>query len=167
MSRKAGSATSGTPAIQLLEREGVPHGVHPYEHDPASDLSYGLEAAAALGVDPSVVFKTLCVEADGELTMAIVPVSGSLDLKAVARAAGAKKAHMADAALAERATGYVVGGISPLGGRKRLRAVVDASAFDHDLMYVSGGRRGLDISLAPADLVRLTGASTAPIGKDS
>ncbi|WP_061962508.1 Cys-tRNA(Pro) deacylase [Demequina flava] len=168
MSRKPHAATTtGTPAIQLLEREGVPHGVHPYEHDPASDLSYGLEAAASLGVEPELVFKTLCVEADGVVTLAMVPVTGSLDLKAVARAAGAKKAHMTDAADAERITGYVVGGISPLGGRKQLPALLDSSAFDHDRIYVSGGRRGLDISLAPADLVRLTDASTAPIGKDS
>lgn len=165
MSRKS-TATVGTPALVLLEREGVAHGVHPYDHDPASDLSFGLEAAAALGVPPARVFKTLCVQADDVLTMAVVPVSESLDLKAVARATGAKKAVMAKPADAERATGYVVGGISPLGGRRKLPAVVDSSAFDADVMYVSGGKRGLDVSLAPADLVRLTGASTAPIGKD-
>ncbi|MFV0286417.1 MAG: Cys-tRNA(Pro) deacylase [Demequina sp.] len=163
----ARTSPTGTPALALLEKEGVHHGVHPYEHDPGSELSYGLEAAAALGVDPVVVFKTLCFLADGTLTMGIVPVSGSLDLKAAARAVGAKKAAMADPAAAERATGYVVGGISPLGGRKRLRAVLDTSAFDHDTIYVSGGRRGLDVSLSPADLVHLTGATTAPIGKAS
>ncbi|GIG55166.1 Cys-tRNA(Pro)/Cys-tRNA(Cys) deacylase [Demequina activiva] len=151
----------------MLVQAGVPHDLHPYEHDPASELSYGLEAAASLGVDPRAVFKTLCVQVDGTLTMALVPVSGSLDLKAVAKATGAKRAVMAEPAAAERATGYVVGGISPLGGRKRLPAVIDESALDLARVYVSGGRRGLDISLAPADLVRLTGATTAPIGKDS
>lgn len=166
MSRKPQTTTTGTPAIRVLESENVLHGVHPYEHDPDAD-SYGLEAAESLGVDPTRVFKTLCVDVDDSMWMAIVPVSGSLDLKAVARAAGGKKAHMASIPDAERATGYVVGGISPLGGRKRLPAIVDSSAFDHDLVYVSGGRRGLDISLAPADLVHLTNASTAPIGKDS
>ncbi|WP_084077706.1 Cys-tRNA(Pro) deacylase [Demequina sp. NBRC 110057] len=163
----ARTSPTGTPALALLEKEGVHHGVHPYEHDASSSLSYGLEAAEALGVSPREVFKTLCFLADGVLTIGIVPVSGSLDLKAAAKAVGAKRAVMADPADAERATGYVVGGISPLGGRKRLPAVLDSSAFDHDTVYVSGGRRGLDVSLAPADLVRLTGASTAPIGKDS
>lgn len=158
---------ASTPAVAVLVKAGVEHDLHPYEHDPASELSYGLEAAAALRVEPQAVFKTLCVLADGVLTMALVPVSGSLDLKAVAKAVGAKRAVMAEPADAERATGYVVGGISPLGGRKRLPAVVDDSALALDRIYVSGGRRGLDISLAPADLVRLTGASTAPIGKDS
>ncbi|WP_062072432.1 Cys-tRNA(Pro) deacylase [Demequina sediminicola] len=167
MSRKPGSATSGTPAIQILEREGVPHGVHPYEHDPATTKSFGQEAADALGVEPEEVFKTLCVEADGVLTLAIVPVNGSLDLKGLARAVRAKKAHMATPADAERATGYVVGGISPLGGRRHMPAVIDSSLFDHDLIYVSGGRRGLDVSVSPADLVRLTGAKTAPIAKVS
>ena len=158
---------ASTPAVAMLVRAGIAHDLHPYEHDPASELSYGLEAAAALGVEPAAVFKTLCVLADGALTMALVPVSGSLDLKAVAKATGAKRAVMANPADAERATGYVVGGISPLGGRKRLPAVVDDSALALERIYVSGGRRGLDISLAPADLVQLTGATTAPIGKGS
>ncbi|MFV0632758.1 Cys-tRNA(Pro) deacylase [Demequina sp.] len=159
--------SASTPAIAALVAAGVDHGVHPYEHDPASELSYGLEAAAALGVAPQAVFKTLCFVADSTLTMGIVPVSGSLDLKAAAHAVGAKRAVMASPADAERATGYVVGGISPLGGRKRLPAVVDSSALDLPRVYVSGGKRGLDISLSPHDLVRLTGAVTAPIGKDS
>lgn len=166
MGAMARTAPTGTPALALLEREGVPHGVHPYDHDPDAK-HFGLEAAEKLGVDPEQLFKTLCFEADAVLTMGIVPVSGSLDLKAAAKAAGAKKATMAEPALAERATGYVVGGISPLGGRKRLPAILDSTAFDFDVVYVSGGRRGLDVSLAPADLVRLTGASTAFIGKDS
>lgn len=159
--------SASTPAIAVLVDAGVDHGVHPYDHDPTSALSYGLEAAAALGVDASAVFKTLCFVADGTLTMGLVPVSGALDLKAAARAMGAKKAAMAQPAEAERATGYVVGGISPLGGRKRLPAVIDDSALALERVYVSGGRRGLDISLAPIDLVRLAGASTAPIGKHS
>ncbi|WP_084105437.1 Cys-tRNA(Pro) deacylase [Demequina sp. NBRC 110056] len=165
MGRKTDAAS--TPAIAALVTAGVDHGVHPYEHDPSSDLSYGLEAADALGVDASAVFKTLCVHADGALSMAIVPVTGTLDLKAAAKALGAKRAVMAPPAEAERATGYVVGGISPLGGRKRLPTALDDSALTLETIYVSGGRRGLDVSLAPADLVRLTGASTAPLRKDS
>jgi Cys-tRNA(Pro)/Cys-tRNA(Cys) deacylase len=158
---------ASTPAVAALAAAGVDHGIHPYEHDPSTELSYGLEAAVALNVPPAAVFKTLCVVADGTLSMALVPVSGSLDLKAAARALGAKRAEMATAADAERATGYVVGGISPLGGRKRLRTVIDDSALALTRIYVSGGRRGLDVSVAPADLVRLTGAICAPIGKDS
>jgi len=164
MSRRA---PASTPAVAALLRAGVAHELHPYEHDRASELSYGLEAAAALGVPPSAVFKTLCVRADGSLSMAITPVDGTLDLKAVAKALGAKRATMAEPAEAERATGYVVGGISPLGGRKRLPAVLDATALELDRLYVSGGQRGLDISLAPTDLVGLTGATIAPIRKDS
>ncbi|WP_297081133.1 Cys-tRNA(Pro) deacylase [uncultured Demequina sp.] len=164
MSRRA---SASTPAVAALIRAGVAHELHPYEHDAASELSYGLEAAEALGVSPAAVFKTLCVLADGTLSMAITPVDGTLDLKAVAKALGAKRATMADPVAAERATGYVVGGISPLGGRKRLPTVLDASALDRDRVYVSGGQRGLDISLAPTDLVRLTGATLALIRKDS
>ncbi|MDE0572728.1 Cys-tRNA(Pro) deacylase [Demequina sp. B12] len=160
-------ASASTPAVAALIRAGIAHELHPYEHDPASELSYGLEAAAALGVPPAQVFKTLCVLADGTLSMAITPVDGTLDVKAVAKALGAKRATMADPADAERATGYVVGGISPLGGRKRLPAVLDSSALDLDRVYVSGGQRGLDLSLAPTDLVRLTGAAVATIRKDS
>ena len=154
-----------TPAVAALARAGVPHHLRPYEHDPASELSYGEEAALALGVDPSRVFKTLVVRVDGALAVAVVPVTGDLDLKAVARALGAKRAAMADPSGAERATGYVVGGISPLGQRQRLATVVDSSAHDVDTLFVSGGRRGLDIELTPADLVMLTGATTAPIAR--
>ncbi|WP_084038094.1 Cys-tRNA(Pro) deacylase [Demequina sp. NBRC 110053] len=164
MGRRTEAAS--TPAVAALVSAGVPHGIHPYDHDPSTALSYGLEAAQALGVDPAALFKTLCVHADGVLAMAIVPVTGSLDLKAAAKALGAKRATMAPPAEAERATGYVVGGISPLGGRKRLAAVIDDSALALDRIYVSGGRRGLDVSLAPHDLVRLTGATTAPLRKD-
>jgi Cys-tRNA(Pro)/Cys-tRNA(Cys) deacylase len=142
----------------------VPHEQRPYEHDPAAP-SYGLEAAAALGVSPEQVLKTLVAKVDGRLVVAVVPVSGSLDLKALAAAVGGKRAAMADVAEAERSTGYVVGGISPLGQRKPLPTVVDATAMDHSVVFVSAGRRGLDVSLAPADLVRLTAATVAPIGR--
>lgn len=137
--------------------------LHPYSHDPAA-ASYGAEAADVLGVDPARVFKTLMVEVEGRLAVGIVPVSGTLDLKAFAAAMGAKKAAMADPAAAQRRTGYVLGGISPLGQRQPSPTVLDSSALDLDTIFVSGGRRGLDIELAPADLVRLTGAVTAPIG---
>ena len=155
---------SGTPATTLLARAGVPFSTHAYEHDPAS-ASYGLEAAEALGIAADRVFKTLLADVDGRLTVAVVPVSGQLDLKALAAAAGGKRATMAEAAAAERATGYVVGGISPLGQRKRLPIVVDRSALAFATVFVSAGRRGLEVELAPADLVRLTGATTADIAR--
>ncbi len=152
-----------TPAIKLLEKAKVAHRVIPYPHDPAAD-SYGLEAAEALGVSPDQVFKTLVATIDGHRhVVAVVPVSTRLDLKAIAAAAKGKKAAMADPAAAERMTGYVVGGISPLGQKKRLDTFVDDSAQTLDLMYVSGGRRGLDIELAPADLVATLEATFAPI----
>lgn len=159
------TARGATPAVSLLEQAGVAHGVHPYDHDPSSDLSFGEEAAQALGVPPAHVFKTLVADVDGTLVVAVVPVAGSLDLKALARAVGGKRAAMADVARAERATGYVAGGISPLGQRARHRTVLDDSATGLDVVYVSGGRRGLDVSLAPGDLVRLTDASTAPLAR--
>ncbi len=143
----------------------MPHTLHPYTHDPASDLSYGLEAAVELGVAAERVFKTLLADVDGELVVAVVPVTGSLDLKALARAVGGKRAAMSDVARAERATGYVAGGISPLGQRTRHRTVLDGSAAAFDVVYVSAGRRGLDVALAPSDLARLTGATTATIGR--
>ena len=157
--------SAGTPALVALEHAGVAHNVLPYEHDPTSDLSYGQEAARALGVDPDRVFKTLVVSADGALGVAVVPVTRELDLKAMARALRAKRVGMADPSTAERSTGYVVGGISPLGQRQQLATVVDSSAYEAEVMYVSGGRRGLDIGLAPSDLVALTSASTAPIAR--
>ncbi|QTE28678.1 Cys-tRNA(Pro) deacylase [Pengzhenrongella sicca] len=156
---------AGTPALVALDAAGVAHTVHAYAHDPASAVGYGLEAAQVLGLEPARVFKTLVTSMDGTLTVAVVPVTGQLDLKALAHAVGGKKAAMAAQADAERATGYVVGGISPLGQRQRLRTVVDASALDHPTVFVSGGRRGLDVELAPAELVRLTGAVVAPIGR--
>ncbi len=159
------SAHGGTPAVVVLEKAGVPHTLHTYDHDPASALGYGLEAAAAMGVPPEQVFKTLLADVDGRLVVSIVPVDRHLDLKALARAAGGKRAAMADPTTAERATGYVVGGISPLGQRQRHPTVLDASALTHDVVYVSGGRRGLDLGLGPADLVRLTSATTATIAR--
>jgi Cys-tRNA(Pro)/Cys-tRNA(Cys) deacylase len=155
---------TGTPATTALARAGVPHRVHPYQHDPAAP-SYGLEAAATLGFEPARVFKTLLVEADGQLGVGIVPVDRQLDLKAIAAVLGAKRAVMALPAAAERATGYVVGGISPIGQRRRLPMVLDASAVDQPTVLVSGGRRGLDVELSPADLVALTGARVAVIAR--
>lgn len=159
---KRGSA--GTPATVALTRAGVEYTTHPYGHDPAAP-SYGLEAAEALGLDPEQVFKTLFVDVDGRLVVGIVPVSRQLDLKAVAASVGGKRATMAEPAAAERATGYVVGGISPLGQKRAHPTVLDETALGHDTIYVSGGRRGLDIGLSPQDLVRLTGATTAPIAR--
>ncbi len=140
--------------------------LHPYEHD-ANAQAYGEEAADALGVPHEQIFKTLVAEVEGGLAVAVVPVSGKLDLKALAAALGAKKAAMADAAKVERVTGYVVGGISPLGQRKRLPTVVDASALEFGTIYFSAGKRGLQIETAPANLISLTGAVTAAIGSAS
>jgi Cys-tRNA(Pro)/Cys-tRNA(Cys) deacylase len=154
----------GTPALVLLQREGVEHRVHRYEHDPRA-VSYGLEAAEALGVDPDRVFKTLLADVDGELCVGIVPVTTQLDLKAMAAALGGKRAAMADAHRAERATGYVVGGISPLGQRRAHRTVVDETVELWDTVHVSAGRRGLEVEISPADLVRLTGAVPAPVAR--
>jgi Cys-tRNA(Pro)/Cys-tRNA(Cys) deacylase len=156
------NASQGTPATAALAAAGVPFVLHPYTHDPSA-ASYGSEAAEALGIDPSRVFKTLMVEVEGRLAVGIVPVSGTLDLKAFASALGAKKAAMADPAAAQRRTGYVLGGISPLGQRLPSPTVLDSSAVGLRTLLVSGGRRGLDIELAPADLIRLTQAVTAPI----
>ncbi|MFF5129674.1 Cys-tRNA(Pro) deacylase [Streptomyces syringium] len=165
MAKKARKQQSGaTPAIVALEKAGTDFCVRAYEHDPAAP-SYGEEAAEALGVDPSRVFKTLVAEVDGVLTVAVVPVSGSLDLKALAAAVGGKRAAMADPAAAERTTGYVRGGISPLGQRKRLPTALDASAGTYPTICVSAGRRGLEVELSPDDLAALTGAVLAPIAR--
>jgi Cys-tRNA(Pro)/Cys-tRNA(Cys) deacylase len=155
-------AGQGTPATAALGRAGVRHTLHPYVHDPRA-ASYGPEAAAALGVPPDRIFKTLVATVDGRLAVGVVPVAGSLDLKALAAALGGKKAAMADPAAAERATGYRTGGISPLGHRQRLPVIVDSSALDHPTVYVSAGRRGLQVELDPADLVRVAAAAIAPI----
>ncbi len=145
-----------TPATQLLDRAKVPYRLHEYEHDPKHP-SYGLEAVEKLRLDPDRVFKTLVANLDGTLTCCVVPVERQLDLRSLG-----KRAAMADPAEAERATGYVVGGISPLGQRRRLPVIVDASALEHDGVHVSAGRRGLEIELDPRDLVRLTDARVLP-----
>jgi Cys-tRNA(Pro)/Cys-tRNA(Cys) deacylase len=146
-----------TPAVVAAQRAGIPFTLHEYEHDPAVS-SYGLEAAEKAGVDPARVFKTLVVAQDGVLSVAIVPVAAQLDLRALG-----KRAALADRAAAERATGYVQGGISPLAQRKRLPTVLDESALGHETILVSAGRRGLELELAPHDLVRLTGARVAAV----
>ena len=156
-----------TPAIKAAKAAGVAVTAHEYVHDP-NQRSYGLEAAKALGLDPRRVFKTLLVAVNGDmrrLAVAVVPVSGQLDMKAMATACAAKKVEMADPALAERATGYLVGGISPLGQKRPLPTVVDLSARLFDTVFVSGGRRGLDLEIAPADLISLCDARSAAIGK--
>jgi Cys-tRNA(Pro)/Cys-tRNA(Cys) deacylase len=155
-------AGRGTPATVLLARLGLAHTVHGYDHDPRSS-SYGLEAAGALGVPAGQVFKTLIAEVDGALTVAVVPVDRQLDLKALAAAAGGKRARMAEVSAAERATGYVAGGISPLGQRQRLPVVIDATAAQFSTVFCSAGRRGLEIEVAPADLMAAAGASMAAI----
>jgi len=162
----------GTPATVALTRAGIGFTLRAYDHDPAAE-SYGLEAAAALGVEPERVLKTLLASVDpssgsggsGRLVVGIVPVSGQLDLKALASAVGGKRAEMADPRLAERTTGYVVGGISPVGQRKQLPTVLDESAVGFDTVLVSGGKRGLDLELSPHDLVRVTAATVAPISR--
>ncbi|WP_200206413.1 Cys-tRNA(Pro) deacylase [Micromonospora coerulea] len=155
-------AGQGTPATALLARRKIAHSTHPYDVSPDAP-NYGALVAAALGVPPERVFKSLVTEVDGGLTVAVVPVTGELDLKALAAATGGKRAALADRTAAERATGYVRGGISPLGQRRRLPTVVDASALDHPTVYVSAGRRGLQVQLSPTDLIALTAAVTAPL----
>lgn len=159
-----------TPATKALLAAGIAFTEHPYEHDPSAD-SYGVEAAEAIGVPPEQVLKTLLAQTDlardHGLVVGIVPVTGQLDLKALAATVGAKKATMADPPLAEKTTGYVVGGISPIGQKRALTTVLDESATTHASVYVSGGRRGLDLELTPDDLVSVTGATLAPIAKAS
>jgi Cys-tRNA(Pro)/Cys-tRNA(Cys) deacylase len=161
---KTKQSGQGTPATVALTKAGLPFTTHAYEHDPAAK-SYGLEAAEALGLEAGQVFKTLLVEVDGKLAVGVVPVDKQLGLKAVAAALSGKKAAMADPAAAERITGYVVGGISPIGQKRQLPTVVDSTATDHDTVYVSGGRRGLDLGLSPTDLISITTARTAPIAR--
>lgn len=153
-----------TPATVALLRSGIAHAVRPYEHDPRAE-SYGLEAAAALGVEPGRVFKTLVASLDGALVVGMVPVSRQLDLKALARALGGSRAALAPVTDVERATGYVVGGISPVGQKRSHRTVLDESALGWETVLVSGGRRGLDIELTPTDLVAATSAVTASISR--
>jgi Cys-tRNA(Pro)/Cys-tRNA(Cys) deacylase len=157
-----------TPAVLALRAAGVGFTVHEYAHDPRSQergLSFGLEAAAELGLDPDRVYKTLMASADGRLVVAVVPVSGRLDLKALARAVGAAKVAMAEVRDAERATGYVAGGISPFGQKRPHPTVVDETVELWDSVYVSGGRRGLDVEIAPADLIEVTGAIVADLAR--
>lgn len=153
-----------TPAVTALDRLGLPYRVLEYEHDPRAD-AFGAEAAEALDLDPHAVFKTLVAQLDGaELAVALVPVTTTLDLKALARAAGSKRAAMAEPADAQRATGYVVGGISPLGQKKRLRSFIDDTVTLVDECFVSGGRRGLELALVPDDLIEAMAAVVAPLG---
>lgn len=161
---KKKQAVGGTPATSALTAAGVAFTVHEYAHD-ARAASYGEEAAEAMGIDPARVFKTLFADVDGALVVGVVPVAGQLDLKALARAVGGRKAAMAAPRAAERATGYVVGGISPLGQRKAHPTVVDASALAHPTVYVSAGKRGMEVELSPAELVRMTAARVAEIRK--
>jgi Cys-tRNA(Pro)/Cys-tRNA(Cys) deacylase len=160
---------SGTPATSALALAGIAFTEHAYQHDPGA-ANFGLEAAEALAlsrsIEPERVFKTLLADVDGRLVVGIVPVTGKLDLKALAAAVGGKRATMADPALAERRTGYVVGGISPIGQKTPHPTVIDETAELWDTVFVSGGRRGLDLELAPADLVRATGATLAAIAAD-
>lgn len=166
MGRSDRRATPGTPATTALTKAGVAFTAHEYEHDPRAS-SFGLEAAERLGLDPATVFKTLLADVDDRTVVALVPVAGSLDLKALANVAGGRRAALADAAKAQRVTGYVLGGISPVGQRRALPTYLDDSAVERPMIYVSGGRRGLDIGVAPADLIRVTGAVIAPLGRTS
>jgi Cys-tRNA(Pro)/Cys-tRNA(Cys) deacylase len=158
-------ASQGTPATALLAKQKVTHSLHSYEVS-ADAPNYGALVAEAIGAEPGRVFKTLVTDVDGALTVAIVPVTGDVDLKALASAAGGKRAAMADRDLAEKTTGYVRGGISPLGQRKRLPTVLDQSALDSETIFVSAGKRGLQVQMAPTDLVRLTAATVAPIARN-
>jgi Cys-tRNA(Pro)/Cys-tRNA(Cys) deacylase len=154
-----------TPATVALVAAGISFVEHTYEHDP-SNRNFGEEAASVLGLDAERVFKTLMVDVDGRLVVAVVPVTGKLDLGALAAAAHGKRASMADLAVAERKTGYLVGGISPVGQKVRLDTVMDETVELFDTIYVSGGRRGFDIELAPADLIGVTKATLAAIARD-
>lgn len=166
------SVSAGTPAIELVRRAGIGHRLHAYEpaerHGRARDArpTYGLEAADALGVEPGRIYKTLVASVDGRLVLAVVPVAGELDLKRLAGAVQGRHATLADPAAAERATGYVIGGISPLGSRRPLPVVIDAGAMAHATILVSAGRRGVQLELAPADFVRLAAATPAHITRD-
>lgn len=155
---------AATPATTVLGELGIPYALHAYRHDP-DVTDFGQEAAASLGVDPARVFKTLVADVDGDLVVAVVPVSGKLDLKALAASVGGKRSAMAEAPRAERATGYRVGGISPLGQRSELPVVLDSSAMDFESILVSAGKRGLDLEIMPNHLVAALNARTAPIAR--
>lgn len=155
-----------TPGINVAKKARVPHRIHEYEHDPASE-SYGTEAAEKTGADPARVFKTLVASVDNrELVVGVLPVTAMLSMKLIARAAGGKKATMADKQAVQRATGYVLGGVSPLGQKRRLKTFIDQSARNFETIYVSAGRRGLEIELAPEDLAMLTDANFTPLQQD-
>ncbi len=156
---------ASTPATAALTAAGVAFVAHAYDHDPAN-RDFGNEAATLLGLDPERVFKTLMVDVDGRLVVAVVPVTGKLDLGALASCVHGKRANMADPAVAERKSGYLVGGISPIGQKNPQQTVLDETVELFDTVFVSGGRRGLDIELAPADLIRITDAVVAPIARD-
>lgn len=154
-----------TPAINVARKAKITFQVHEYKHDPDAE-SYGLEASDKLGIPPERVFKTLVVSLDGKtLAVGVVPVAGMLSMKAIAKTAGAKKAEMADKAEVARSTGYVLGGVSPLGQKKRLKTVIDISTQSFPTVYVSAGRRGLEIELAPQDLCKLTDGLFADIAQ--
>lgn len=154
-----------TPATKVLDKAGIQYRLHRYDHDPQTQ-AYGTEAADKLGLDPARVFKTLLASTEsGELLVAVVPVVGMLDLKALANAAAVKKTAMADPAAAQRSTGYLLGGISPLGQKKRLRTFIDSSATQWPTLYISGGRRGLEIELSPQQLAQQTSAQMAGIAR--
>lgn len=164
MARRSVGGSTGTPATRVLAEAGVAHVLRSYVHDPRA-ASYGVEAAEALGVPAERVFKTLLADVDGALVVGIVPVDAQLDLKALAAAVGGRRAAMAAVPRAERATGYVAGGISPLGQRTRHQSVLDDSALQHPTILVSAGRRGLDVELAPSHLMHLLDARIAPIAR--
>ena len=156
---------TGTPATARLTREGVEFTLHAYDHDPRAE-AFGEEAAAALGVDPLRIFKTLIAAVDGAPACAVVPVAGRLDLKAFAAAVGGKRAELAEPAAAARLTGYVIGGISPIGQKQSLPLVADETVELFDTVFVSAGRRGLQVELGPQDLLRVTGGTVAAIAAD-
>lgn len=164
MAKKSKHSETGTGAILALQKAGITPVIHTYEHDERAQ-AWGLEAAQALGLDPARVFKTLLVSHEKALAVVVIPVASRLDLKAIAKQLGWKKAQLADPTLAQRTTGYVVGGISPLGQKKALPTLIDASAATHETVFVSGGRRGLDLELDPQVLAQLTKASFATVAK--
>jgi Cys-tRNA(Pro)/Cys-tRNA(Cys) deacylase len=152
-----------TPAVNAAIKANIEYTVHEYQHDPSAE-SYGLEAADKLGITRERVFKTLVVSlVDKELVVGVIPVSSKLNMKLIAKALGAKKAGMAEAVEVERSTGYVLGGVSPIGQKKRLRTIVDSSAEQYPTIFVSAGRRGLEIELNPSDLISLTKGNFATI----
>ncbi len=156
-----------TPGILAAQKAAISHRIHEYRHDPQSE-SYGLEAAEKLGLDPARVFKTLVVTLDdGELAVAVIPVAGRLSMKRVAKALGAKRAAMAERSVVERTTGYVIGGVSPLGQKKRLRTAIDPAVEAFETVFVSAGRRGLEIELSPVDLLALTRGLVAPLCQEN